>query len=106
MDCTKCVNTAWAAILWQAGQQQHLCVKPRDPAHGRVLCNSRELAAGSRCILECEAGYLPRDGELAVCQPGGEWSTGSRLACVRPIVMLIGGYNAEEVGGRPAGRAS
>ena len=74
------------------------CVKPRDPPNGRVLCNSQDLVAGSRCILECQAGYLAQAGELAVCQAGGQWSPARRLGCVRPIAMLIGGYNAEEVG--------
>jgi Sushi repeat (SCR repeat) len=54
--------------------------------------------AGSRCILECAPGYLPQDGELAVCQASGQWSPARRIGCVRPIAMLIGGYNAEEVG--------
>jgi hypothetical protein len=74
-------------------------VKPREPAHGRILCNREELTAGARCILECEAGYLAQAGELAVCQAGGRWAPVHRkLACVRPIAMLLGGFNAEEVG--------
>ncbi len=74
-------------------------MKPREPAHGRILCNRQELTAGARCILECEAGYLAQAGELAVCQAGGRWAPLHRkLACVRPIAMLIGGFNAEEVG--------
>ncbi len=74
-------------------------MKPREPAHGRILCNREELTAGARCILECEAGYLAQAGELAVCQAGGRWAPLHRkLACVRPIAMLIGGFNAEEVG--------
>ncbi len=74
-------------------------MKPREPAHGRILCNREELTAGARCILECEAGYLAQAGELAVCQAGGRWAPVHRkLACVRPVAMLIGGFNAEEVG--------
>jgi len=73
-------------------------VKPRNPAHGRILCNRQELTVGSRCILECEAGFLAQEGELTVCQPGGRWAPPRQLGCVRPIAMLIGGFNAKEVG--------
>ena len=35
------------------------CEKPLDPLNGLVLCNSRVLKEGSKCILECSLGYIP-----------------------------------------------
>ena len=73
------------------------CVKPAKPPHGRILCNSVDVIEGTKCLLECDYGYVSEAGELTVCQAGNTWSLAeSRLRCVRPLALLVGGYNAEE----------
>ena len=71
------------------------CVKPEDPENGRILCNTRDLAEGSKCIIECDLGFLPAHGEILECRTGS-WSI-SELRCEQTLSLLIGGYNAEEV---------
>ena len=73
------------------------CAKPAHPPHGRILCNSVDIMEGTKCLLECDYGYVAEGADLTVCQSGNRWSVASpELRCVRPVALLIGGYNGEE----------
>jgi len=71
------------------------CTKPANPPHGKILCNTREIQTGSKCLLQCQFGFIPAQEELTKCNKGGSWSN-TNLRCVRPVAMIIGGYNVEE----------
>ena len=73
------------------------CTKPAQPPHGKILCNSVSIMEGTKCLLDCDYGYVAEAEDLTVCQSGDRWSVASsRLRCVRPVALLIGGYNGEE----------
>ena len=73
------------------------CTKPANPEHGRILCNSADIMEGTRCLLECDYGWVSEHQDITVCQAANTWSVAaSMLRCVRPVAMLIGGYNARE----------
>jgi len=71
------------------------CRKPANPSNGKVLCNSRDIQEGSKCLLQCQFGYIPAQEELTQCNKDGSWSQ-PNLRCVKPVAMLIGGYNVDE----------
>jgi len=72
-----------------------VCRKPPSPPHGQVLCNRAVLGVGALCLLQCHHGWIPEAAELTTCRKSGRWSE-TRLSCVRPVALLIGGYNVEE----------
>ena len=85
-----------ANIITQVNEEVK-CKKPAEPRHGRIVCNSLDMMEGTKCLLECDYGYVSQASDLTVCQPGNRWSVPqSRLGCVRPVAMLLGGYNAQE----------
>ena len=43
------------------------CTKPANPPHGKILCNTREIQTGSKCLLQCQFGFIPAQEELTKC---------------------------------------
>lgn len=82
-------------LLSAGDEKAALCTKPPSPPNGQVLCNALSLSPGSLCLLQCSQGWVPRGKELTRCTQAGTWTEGS-LLCVRPVAMLVGGYNVEE----------
>ena len=73
------------------------CTKPAQPEHGRILCNNVDIMEGTKCLLECHYGWVAEHEDLTVCQAANQWSVAaSRLRCVRPVALVVGGYNARE----------
>ena len=73
------------------------CTKPANPDHGRILCNNADIMEGTKCLLECDYGWVSEHEDITVCQAANRWVVAvERLRCVRPVAMLIGGYNARE----------
>ena len=44
------------------------CSRPGSVRQGRILCNSVHMMEGTKCLLECDHGMVPRHEEVTVCQ--------------------------------------
>ena len=50
------------------------CTKPANPQHGRVLCNSADIMEGTKCLLECDYGWVAEQEDLTVCRAANQWT--------------------------------
>ena len=48
------------------------CSRPGSVRQGRILCNSVHMMEGTKCLLECDHGMVPRHEEVTVCQEVGK----------------------------------
>ena len=48
------------------------CSRPGSVRQGRILCNSVHMMEGTKCLLECDHGMVPRHEEVTVCQEVGQ----------------------------------
>lgn len=73
------------------------CLKRPDPPNGHLKCSSFKFEAGSSCVLQCDAGYIPLGKTVMTCTfdksiQDYDWTIDTdQFLCIEPIGLLIGG---------------
>ena len=76
------------------------CLRRFDPPNGKVKCQSKRYAEGSKCEIICDPGYIPLDQISTTCEFDKKlndyvWSfEDDRLQCVKAISLIIGGIQS------------
>ena len=73
------------------------CLRRFNPPNGRIECESKRYAHLSKCFLECDPGFIPRDLTFATCLFDDEtndyfWDVpDQRLQCAQSVGLVVGG---------------
>lgn len=92
-------NGQWDKEITEYGCTE--CLRRNNPANGRVVCESKRYAEGSKCEIKCDPGYIPLDQIITTCILDEKlndfvWDVDdNRLICVRAISLLIGGIGTD-----------